>query len=149
TVAQLRRPKSVQTAMRLAHGSGWQDHDLVFPSTDGRPMHSSTLYNGYRRTIKKYNDELKKAHDNKKRLSEEPLPVIRFHDLRHTHATLLLKQGTHPKVVQERLGHASITLTLDTYSHVLPGLQEEASAALENLVGRRLDGDTQKHALHD
>ncbi|WP_254207978.1 tyrosine-type recombinase/integrase [Paenibacillus sp. AK121] len=49
---------------------------------------------------------------------------IRFHDLRHTHATLLLKAGIHPKIVQERLGHSSINVTLDTYSHVLPNLQE-------------------------
>ena len=50
---------------------------------------------------------------------------IRFHDLRHTHATQLLKAGVHPKVVSERLGHASIGITLDTYSHVMPGMQEE------------------------
>ncbi len=56
---------------------------------------------------------------------------IRFHDLRHTHATLLLGQGIHPKVVQERLGHASVTLTLDTYSHVTPSLQAEAAARLD------------------
>ncbi|URJ67494.1 tyrosine-type recombinase/integrase [Paenibacillus polymyxa] len=49
---------------------------------------------------------------------------MRFHDLRHTHATLLLKAGIHPKIVQERLGHSSINVTLDTYSHVLPNLQE-------------------------
>ncbi|MCF8010299.1 MAG: tyrosine-type recombinase/integrase [Clostridiales bacterium] len=51
---------------------------------------------------------------------------LRFHDLRHTHATILLAQGVHPKIVQERLGHESITITMDTYSHILPGLQEEA-----------------------
>ena len=56
------------------------------------------------------------------------LPLIRFHDLRHTHATQLLKQGVHPKIVSERLGHSSIAITLDTYSHVLPGMQEEAIA---------------------
>ena len=52
---------------------------------------------------------------------------IRFHDLRHTHATLLMKQGTNPKVVQERLGHSSISVTLDVYSHVVPGMQELAA----------------------
>ena len=57
-------------------------------------------------------------------------PRIRFHDLRHTHATLLLKAGIHPKIVQERLGHSSINVTLDTYSHVLPNLQE---AVLNNI----------------
>ena len=52
---------------------------------------------------------------------------VRLHDLRHTHATLMLKQGVHPKIVSERLGHANVGITLDTYSHVLPGLQEEAA----------------------
>lgn len=59
------------------------------------------------------------------------LTGIRFHDLRHTHATLMLKQGIHPKIVQERLGHANISVTLDTYSHVLPGLQEAAALRFE------------------
>ena len=55
----------------------------------------------------------------------------RFHDLRHTHASLLLARGVHPKIVSERLGHASISITLDTYSHVLPGLQEDAVRDLD------------------
>lgn len=62
------------------------------------------------------------------------LPEIRFHDLRHTAATLLLQQGVHAKVVQERLGHSQISLTLDTYSHVLPSMQEEAAAKLDTLM---------------
>ena len=62
------------------------------------------------------------------------LPGVRFHDLRHTHATLMLKQGVHPKIVSERLGHASINITLDTYSHVLPGLQEKAALAFEEAL---------------
>ncbi|MUG46414.1 tyrosine-type recombinase/integrase [Paenibacillus woosongensis] len=58
-------------------------------------------------------------------VKEHPdFPKIRFQDLRHTHATLLLKGGIHPKIVQERLSHSSITVTIDTYSHVLPNLQE-------------------------
>jgi len=54
-----------------------------------------------------------------------------FHDLRHTHATLMLQQGIHPKIVSERLGHSSVGITLDTYSHVLPGLQEAAAKRFE------------------
>ncbi|MBI2872652.1 MAG: tyrosine-type recombinase/integrase [Chloroflexi bacterium] len=54
---------------------------------------------------------------------------VRLHDMRHTHASLMLRQGVHPKIVQERLGHATVAITLDLYSHVLPGLQEEAAAA--------------------
>ncbi|MEI6805748.1 MAG: site-specific integrase [Myxococcaceae bacterium] len=61
------------------------------------------------------------------------VPMIRFHDMRHTAATILLSQGIHPKVVQERLGHAQIGITLDTYSHVLPSMQKEAAAKLESV----------------
>ena len=60
-------------------------------------------------------------------LKKSELPKIRFHNLRHTHATLMLEQGWHPKIVSERLGHSSITLTIDTYSHVIPSLQREAA----------------------
>ncbi len=64
----------------------------------------------------------------------EFLPPVRFHDLRHTHATIMLKEGIHPKIVSERLGHASINITLDTYSHVLPGMQETAALAFEEAL---------------
>lgn len=65
------------------------------------------------------------------------VPRIRFHDLRHYNATVLLGEGVHPKIVQERLGHATISMTLDIYSHVLPGLQRQAAQALERrLLGR-------------
>ncbi len=68
-------------------------------------------------------------------LEEANLPTIRFHDFsRHTHATLLLAAGVHPKVVQERLGHSQISLTLDTDSHVIPSLQEEAAEKLIKLI---------------
>lgn len=66
------------------------------------------------------------------------LPTTRLHDLRHTHATLMLRQGVHPKIVSERLGHASINITLDTYSHVLPGLQAAAAKRFEE--GLRTEG---------
>lgn len=69
-----------------------------------------------------------------KRTQPVLLPLIRFHDLRHTCATLLLLQGEHPKVVQERLGHSNISMTLDTYSHVLPTLQKGASEKLDQLL---------------
>jgi integrase len=60
--------------------------------------------------------------------------VIRLHDARHTHASLMLKQGIHPKVVQERLGHSTISVTLDTYSHVMPGLQEAAAKRFDEAL---------------
>ena len=62
------------------------------------------------------------------------LPEVRLYDLRHCCATMLLASGEHPKVVQERLGHASVTLTLDTYSHLVPGMQERASQRLDELL---------------
>ena len=68
-------------------------------------------------------------------LERAGLPRMRFYDLRHTAATLLLSEGVHPKVVAERLGHSSITITLDTYSHVLKGMQREAAAKLDGLLG--------------
>jgi integrase len=67
-------------------------------------------------------------------IEQEGLPNIRFHDLRHTHATILLASGVHPKVVQERLGHSQISLTLDTYSHLIPSLQEEAAQQFEEIM---------------
>jgi integrase len=63
------------------------------------------------------------------------LPKIRLHDLRHTHATLALEAGVHPKVVQERLGHATIAITLDIYSHAIPAMQEDAAAKIAALLG--------------
>jgi integrase len=76
----------------------------------GTPIDPSNVTRTFRQLIKKAD-----------------LPVIRFHDLRHTHATLLLKQGVHPKIVAERLGHADTRMTLDTYSHLLPSMQKETA----------------------
>ena len=69
------------------------------------------------------------------------LPDIRFHDLRHTHATHLLTSGVHPKVAQERLGHSSVVITLDLYSHVLPGMQEDAAAKVDAAIRAAIDGN--------
>ncbi len=69
------------------------------------------------------------------------LKVIRLHDARHTHASLMLKQGVHPKIVQERLGHASIQMTLDTYSHVAPGLQQAAAEGFDRLLNRKAENE--------
>ena len=92
----------------------------VFCDTDGGPIRKSNLT---RRSFKPL-------------LMAANLPDIRFHDLRHTAATLLLAQEVHPKVVQERLGHAQINITLDTYSHVLPSMQKEATARLDRVLAR-------------
>ena len=68
-------------------------------------------------------------------LGEDAPPRIRLHDLRHTHATILLRDRENVKVVSERLGHASVTVTLTTYSHVMPGDQRQAAARFAALVG--------------
>ena len=90
--------------------AAWQ----VFPAPDGSPWNPSRFTNAFA--------ALARNHGFK---------GVRFHDLRHTHATLMLIQGVHPKIVSERLGHATIAITLDTYSHVLPGLQKEAVVQLD------------------
>lgn len=93
--------------------------DLVFRRKDGRPLHPNTLTHAWQAIIKKAG-----------------LKPIRIHDIRHTHASLMLKQGVHPKIVQERLGHSSIEITLDIYSHVVPGLQEAAAKMFDDAVLR-------------
>jgi integrase len=105
----------------------------VFCDTHGGWLRKSNfLRNEFRPLIEKANEKAIKEATEKGTVPVL-LPVIRFHDLRHSHATLLLSQGVHPKVVQERLGHSQISLTLDTYSHVLPTLGKEAAEKLDNL----------------
>jgi len=76
------------------------------------------------------------THSFKRIVGMLGLPDVRFHDLRHTHASLMLKQGIHPKIVSERLGHSNIGITLDTYSHVMPGLQEAEALRFEESLQR-------------
>ncbi len=118
TLERLREHRESQELRRLFAGDRWQENDLIFPSTIGTSIEPRNLLRHF-----------------KSLLAKAGLPEIRFHDLRHTAATLMLQQGVHPKVVQERLGHSSITLTLDTYSHVLPGLQEDVAEKLDALFG--------------
>jgi integrase len=114
-VVTLREVQEIQATRRRDLGSAYVDHGLIFCQPDGKPLHAHNVsQRDFRRVVKRAG-----------------VPRIRFHDLRHCHATLLLQQGVHPKVVQERLGHSTITMTLDTYSHVLPGMQECAAADLE------------------
>ncbi len=116
----LRDHKAEQQVQRILLGTPLSDSDLVFCHHDGKPLDPGVVSHTFARVLKKAG-----------------LPHIRFHDLRHTHATLLLKGGIHPKIVSERLGHANIGITLDTYSHVLPGLQEKAAEHFDNLVERK------------
>ena len=71
---------------------------------------------------------------------------LRLHDLRHTHATLMLRAGVHPKIVSERLGHATVAFTLDTYTHVVPGLQEAAAKAFDILVSDHIEKSPTHHS---
>jgi integrase len=98
-------------------GGGYEDRGLVFASQTGNTMSASNLVN------RNFKPLLKRAR----------LPVIRLHDLRHTCATLLLVKGVHPKYVQELLGHANISITLDTYSHVIPGMGNQTVMAMEEV----------------
>jgi len=102
---------------RRKAGSRWLENDLVFPNPVGRPRNMN-----YR------------AISFHKALDRARLPRMRIHDLRHTAASHLLTKGVHPKVVQDLLGHSTIAITLDTYSHVMPTLGKEASAYMSSLI---------------
>ena len=119
-LAKLQAHRKHQLEERLFAGGRWQDHGLIFTTTIGSPLDPRNLYRTYKVILKRAD-----------------LPEIRFHDLRHTAATLMLQQGVHPKVVQERLGHSSINLTLDTYSHVLPSMQEDAAQRMNAILGAK------------
>jgi len=117
TVAALREHRRRQVAERLLMGAGFTDHGLVFCRPDGGPLHPERFSRMFDREIAKTS-----------------LPRIRLHDLRHTWASVALAAGVHPKVVQERLGHASIGITMDTYSHVTEGLHGDAAALVAGLL---------------
>ena len=114
---RLRNHLDYQIQEKRLLGEKWEENDMMFPSTTGTPADHRNLFRDFKSILKK-----------------AELPDIRFHDLRHTAATLMLEQGVHPKVVQERLGHADITLTLNTYSHVMPSMQEEAAKKMDALL---------------
>jgi len=120
-VAALRRHYGEQARMRRLLGARYQNHDLVVCRPDGTPDTPSVISRMFR--------------DVARRLA---LPSLRFHDLRHTHATLLFRQGEHPKVVSERLGHSGIAITLDRYSHILPDMQRAAADRLDAAMRRAL-----------
>lgn len=122
----LRRHRAMQAERRLRRGDEWQDNDLVFPNALGKPMNPPNLL------IRSLRPLLAKAN----------LPKVRFHDLRHTAASLMLDQGIHPKIVSEMLGHSAVGITLDLYSHVTPSMQAQAADALDSLLGRNFGRQT-------
>ena len=117
TVEVLKAQAARQLDEQQEWDEAWVESGLVFTLENGEALDPESVSRYFRQAVK---------------LSL--LPPIRLHDLRHTHATLALQAGIHPKVVSERLGHATISITLDTYSHAIPALQEEAAALIAGLV---------------
>jgi integrase len=116
-VDALRAHRVKQLETRLSFGSAWNDTDLIFERGDGSLLHPNTLLNAFFRLT-----------------AAAGVPRIRFHDLRHTSATLMLANGEHPKIVQERLGHSDISMTLNRYSHVTMDMQRDAADRLAELL---------------
>ena len=113
----LREHRTKQENDRKLLGKPLAPTDLVFSCLDGRPLRPTSVTRAFRRIAESLD-----------------LQGVRLHDLRHAHATLMLQQGIHPKIVSERLGHSSVAITLDIYSHVLPGLQEAAARRFEEVL---------------
>jgi integrase len=112
----LERHREDQARRRAEEGQAWSEGGLIVDAGEGRPWNPDRFSAAWPEFLVRVG-----------------LPHVRFHDLRHAHATFMLMQGVHPKVVSERLGHASIGITLDTYSHVLPTMQEQAARAFDDL----------------
>jgi integrase len=116
-LSALRQHRERQVENKVKAGPAWQEHDYVFCTLTGTHLRPNHVF-----------DEFKKI------LKRAGLPSIRFHDLRHSTATLLLGLGVHAKVVQEMLGHTQISMTMDIYSHVLPSMQVDAVHRLHDLL---------------
>lgn len=124
----LKRHYQSQVEAKKKVGVSWQEHDFVFCTSIG------THLNPTRDMLDQLKMLLKKAG----------LPDVRFHDLRHSAATLLLSEGVHPKIVQELLGHSNISMTMDVYSHVLPGMQHDAISKLNSVLGKYAGDEVEK-----
>lgn len=105
-------------------GAGYQNEDLVFCRPDGKALHPDRVTKLLRQHVR-----------------AAGVPWIKLQGLRHTHATILLQAGVHAKVVQERLGHSSIAITLDTYSHAIPAMQEDAATRGAGIIDKEPDDD--------
>ncbi|MFD0048902.1 tyrosine-type recombinase/integrase [Actinomycetes bacterium NPDC127524] len=117
SILMLKKQKRLLAKEKFACGRAYSDYDLVVCTSIGTPVNPNNLKKTYHKLIK-----------------EAAVPLIRFHDLRHTHATLLLSQGVHAKVISERLGHSNIKTTMDIYSHILPNMQEDAANKIDILL---------------
>jgi integrase len=118
----LKEHKEKQMLERIMVGKALKESDLVFCTPEGKPLLPDTISHAWTNTVKRAG-----------------LNHFRLHDARHTHASLLLKQGAHPKIVQERLGHATISTTLDLYSHVTPGLQAAAANRFDEVLSHKME----------
>jgi integrase len=118
TVAVLRAWRLQQAQDRMAMAGAWPDHGLVFTREDGQLVHPDYASGVFDRLVR-----------------SSTVPRITLHGLRHTHATILLAKGLPVKVVSERLGHAKVQITLDTYSHVMPGMQAQAVSVFADAMG--------------
>jgi integrase len=119
TVTTIKAHRKRQNEERLAYAGLWEDHDLIFPDENGRPVRARNLNRHFQKLLKRAN--------------LEDLGLT-FHGLRHTCATLMLLSDVPVKVVSERLGHADVALTLRVYSHVLPGMQKNAADSLNEML---------------
>jgi integrase len=112
------RAAAIQSQQIQDAGAAWEDHNLVFTNPIGRPINPQWLRAHFRQL-----------------LEGAGITQVTMHGLRHTHATLLLEDGTHPKFVQERLRHSRISVTMDTYSHVIPTMRAGTAARVDRLLG--------------
>jgi len=118
--AALRAHRTKQLEERLAAGPLWEEHGLVFTRRNGMPLHGSNVTREFQRMLERAN-----------------LRRLRFHDMRHACASLLIAQGVHPRVVMETLGHSQIGITMNLYGHVLPEAQRQAAAQMDAILARR------------
>ncbi len=126
-VEALRAHQLNQKMERLRLGPAYEEHGLVFPKANGQPWPPDSFTSAFAALIRR-----------------SDVPRIRFHDLRHSHASQLLRQGVHPKIVSERLGHSTVAITLDTYSHVLPGLQRDVALKLNGALREAIEREKSK-----
>lgn len=123
-VATLQTVRARQAEVKLFRGTEFDDQDFVFATKHGSPISARNL-------LRKFYTLVAKAD----------IPKIRFHDLRHTHATLLPGNGVNISVVSERLGHSSPSFTLNTYAHVIPDMQEALASRLDDILGAQHAAD--------
>ena len=127
TTTELRLHRAKQAEERLALGPAYEEAGFVCPRPGGAPWTPDVFSTAFAAFVRR-----------------SGLSQFRFHDLRHTHASHLLRAGVHPKIVSERLGHSSVGITLDTYSHVLPGMQQDAV----KLIDTALEAAIREHKAH-